>query len=110
MSLFLCREWWSADGEAASDAGGGNPAPNFCCFAMAAFPSELASSTEVIICGFTSGMLKVFSPFQHKKEDGTMEKAFAPDNLLLEMQMEEPILQLATGNLTSRLVSGKSIA
>ena len=61
---------------------------------------------DVIVCGSLGGLLRIYSPYRPDPDleaDGPSVGATAStaDNLLLEMQMPEPILQLEIGRLST---------
>mmetsp|Transcript_49656 Transcript_49656/g.142028 ORF Transcript_49656/g.142028 Transcript_49656/m.142028 type:complete len:870 (+) Transcript_49656:124-2733(+) len=80
MSLFQAREWWStqAGQDEEFDAG---------CLCVANIDNE-PGGTNKIITGSFQGMLRMYCPKQ---------KEYKIEDLILEKNMEAPILQIAAG-------------
>ena len=62
--------------------------------------SNLGSRHDKIIIGSQSGYLRVYEPTLERTEDGRM-LGYKPTDLLIEMQLPQPILQIAIGKLVS---------
>lgn len=96
MSLFQSREWWSVldDGPEA----GNEELPLSISIQVAPFPKALNSNADVIVTGSLTGFLKVYEVL---RQEGDGIRTSGPSNLLLEKQMDDPIIDLALGKLTS---------
>lgn len=88
MSLFQLREWWRHQ-QATEEFGGSGSL----CLAQI---QEGRSSQQQIITGSFSGQLRVFNPSGPE---------FSPAHVLLEHQLNEPILQVAWGRFSSSCVA-----
>ena len=86
MSLFHSREWWSHKPEYPSEC---SPTSFLTCNI-----DEDPSNTEKLITGSFTGHLRIFSPSSPPKLE----------DLLLEVNLDDPILQLEVG----RFISGTS--
>ncbi|XP_028409077.1 protein PTHB1-like [Dendronephthya gigantea] len=84
MSLFKARDWWStwAGSEEDFDLG---------CLCVANIDNDTTSSDKIIV-GSYHGILRIFMP-------RTAE--FKPEDLMLEIQMTQPILQVEAGYFVS---------
>jgi len=80
MSLFQAREWWSAQAGRDDDFDVG-------CMCVANIDNE-PRGTNKIVTGSFQGMLRVYQPKQ---------KEYKVDDLICEMDMDAPILQLGAG-------------
>jgi len=80
MSLFQAREWWSALAGRDEDFDVG-------CLCVANIDNE-PRGTNKIITGSLQGMLRVYEPKQ---------KEYKVEDLICEMDMDAPILQLGAG-------------
>ncbi|NWI09047.1 PTHB1 protein, partial [Crypturellus soui] len=86
MSLFKARDWWSTVlGEKEEFDQG--------CLCVADVDN---SGQDKIIVGSYMGYLRIFNPHPVKPGDG-----FQPEDLLLEVQLREPILQVEVGKFVS---------
>jgi len=85
MSLFQAREWWSTwCGSADEEFDQGS-----LCIANI---DNSASRLDKIIVGSLNGVLRIFVPKAGE---------FRPDNLMLEVQLSQPILQVEAGKFVS---------
>eukprot|EP00794_Sanderia_malayensis_P017473 gene17473-19220_t len=84
MSLFQAREWWStwAGSEEEFDKG---------CLCISNIDNSLEGQDKIIIGSF-HGVLRIFSP----KSSG-----FKAEDLMVETQLQQPILQVAAGKFVS---------
>lgn len=112
MSLFQARDWWSwtaSDEEfdknsictANIDNSGDGigeclPWRWIICFIL----QLNVFVTDKIILGSLSGYLRIFAVNSNINDDGCLA-AFQPDNLLLEIDLKQPILQVTCGTLLS---------
>lgn len=92
MSLFKARDWWSTlcGSEEEFDKG---------CLCVANIDNDADISDKIII-GSHTGILRVYKPCPTKQEDGSYS-TFRPDELLLEVQLNHPIIRISTGLLVS---------
>ena len=89
MSLFKARDLWTAQcGE------------NEVFDQSSVVISNLGSRHDKIVVGSQSGYLRVYEPMLEKAEDGRIH-GYKPTDLLIEMQLPQPILQVAVGKLVS---------
>ena len=84
MSLFRMREWWGTTPGANEEFGGG-------CVAVGNLDNA-ADGTMKIATGSFSGMLRLYAP---------REMNFRVEDVMLESELDAPILQLAAGHLLS---------
>jgi hypothetical protein len=89
MSLFKARDLWSAQC-------GEDETFDRACIITA----NLGSRHDKIIVGSHSGYLRVFEPSFERLEDGKMT-GYKPTNLLIEMLLPQPVLQISVGRLVS---------
>ncbi|NXE78906.1 PTHB1 protein, partial [Cochlearius cochlearius] len=88
MSLFKARDWWSTIlGEKEEFDQG--------CLCVADVDNS-GSGQDKIIVGSYMGYLRIFNPHPVKPGDGIQ-----PEDLLLEVQLREPILQVEVGKFVS---------
>ncbi|NXN30141.1 PTHB1 protein, partial [Nycticryphes semicollaris] len=88
MSLFKARDWWSTTlGEKEEFDQG--------CLCVADVDNS-GSGIDKIIVGSYMGYLRIFNPHPVKPGDGIQ-----PEDLLLEVQLREPILQVEVGKFVS---------
>ncbi|NXG84479.1 PTHB1 protein, partial [Stercorarius parasiticus] len=88
MSLFKARDWWSTVlGEKEEFDQG--------CLCVADVDNS-GSGQDKIIVGSYMGYLRIFNPCPVKPGDGIQ-----PEDLLLEVQLREPILQVEVGKFVS---------
>ncbi|NXF50633.1 PTHB1 protein, partial [Oceanites oceanicus] len=88
MSLFKARDWWSTIlGEKEEFDQG--------CLCVADVDNS-GSGQDKIIVGSYMGYLRIFNPYAVKPGDGVQ-----PEDLLLEVQLREPILQVEVGKFVS---------
>ncbi|NWW92924.1 PTHB1 protein, partial [Rhynochetos jubatus] len=88
MSLFKARDWWSTTlGEKEEFDQG--------CLCVADVDNS-DSGQDKIIVGSYMGYLRIFNPHPVKPGDGIQ-----PEDLLLEVQLREPILQVEVGKFVS---------
>ncbi|NXJ84039.1 PTHB1 protein, partial [Trogon melanurus] len=88
MSLFKARDWWSTIlGEKEEFDQG--------CLCVADVDNS-GSGQDKIIVGSHMGYLRIFNPHPVKPEEGVR-----PEDLLLEVQLREPILQVEVGKFVS---------
>ncbi|NXG69651.1 PTHB1 protein, partial [Baryphthengus martii] len=88
MSLFKARDWWSTVlGEKEEFDQG--------CLCVADVDNS-GSGQDKIIVGSYMGYLRIFNPHPVKPGDGVQ-----PEDLLLEVQLREPILQVEVGKFVS---------
>ncbi|XP_010148361.1 PREDICTED: protein PTHB1-like [Eurypyga helias] len=88
MSLFKARDWWSTIlGEKEEFDQG--------CLCVADVDNS-DSGQDKIIVGSYMGYLRIFNPHPVKPGDGIQ-----PEDLLLEVQLREPILQVEVGKFVS---------
>ena len=80
MSLFQAREFWSAATGTEEEFGGG-------CLAIANLDNDPGGQLKIATGSF-SGMLRLYFP---------REREFKLEDLMLEQDMERPILQLLAG-------------
>ncbi|XP_066440592.1 protein PTHB1 isoform X2 [Eleutherodactylus coqui] len=88
MSLFKARDWWSA-------TLGENEEFDQGCLSVADVDNR-GSGQDKVIVGSYSGFLRIFSPHPSKAGDGAQ-----PEDLLLEVQLRDPILQVEVGKFVS---------
>ncbi|XP_075127200.1 protein PTHB1 isoform X2 [Leptodactylus fuscus] len=88
MSLFKARDWWSA-------TLGENEEFDQGCLSVADVDNS-GSGQDKIIVGSYSGFLRIFSPQPSKAEDGVQA-----EDLLLEVQLRDPVLQVEVGKFVS---------
>ena len=84
MSLFTVREWWAKTTEAEEEFGPG-------CLCVANLDNHPEGALKVAT-GSYSGVLRLFSP---------VDRDYRVEDLMLEMNLEKPILQLAVGQFLS---------
>jgi hypothetical protein len=89
MSLFKARDLWCAHC-------GDNETFDQTCI----FTANLGSRYDKIIVGSHSGYLRVFEPSIELLEDGKVN-GYKPTDLLIEMHLPHPILQINVGKLVS---------
>ncbi|KAK2521345.1 Bbs9 [Columba livia] len=88
MSLFKARDWWSTTlGEKEEFDQG--------CLCVGDVDNS-GSGQDKIIVGSYMGYLRIFNPHPVKPGDGVQ-----PEDLLLEVQLREPILQVEVGKFVS---------
>ncbi|NWX20100.1 PTHB1 protein, partial [Aegotheles bennettii] len=88
MSLFKARDWWSTIlGEKEEFDQG--------CLCVADVDNS-GTGQDKIIVGSYMGYLRIFNPHPVKPGDGVQ-----PEDLLLEVQLREPILQVEVGKFVS---------
>ncbi|XP_014804984.1 PREDICTED: protein PTHB1-like [Calidris pugnax] len=88
MSLFKARDWWSTTlGEKEEFDQG--------CLCVADVDNS-GSGQDKIIVGSYMGYLRIFNPHPVKPGEGIQ-----PEDLLLEVQLQEPILQVEVGKFVS---------
>ncbi|KAM5157169.1 protein PTHB1 [Mantella aurantiaca] len=88
MSLFKARDWWSA-------SLGENEEFDQGCLSVADVDNS-ESGQDKIIVGSYSGYLRIFSPHPLKAGD-----AIHAEDLLLEVQLRDPVLQVEVGKFVS---------
>ncbi|XP_053323992.1 protein PTHB1 [Spea bombifrons] len=88
MSLFKARDWWST-------TVGENEEFDQGCMCVSDVDNS-GSGQDKIILGSHSGFLRIFSPHPLKTADGGQA-----EDLLLEVQMRDPILQVEVGKFVS---------
>jgi Bardet-Biedl syndrome 9 protein len=89
MSLFKARDLWSAQC-------GEDETFDQACIITA----NLGSRYDKIIVGSHSGYLRVFQPsIARLEEDKTI--GYKPTDLLIEMHLPQPVLQISVGKLVS---------
>ncbi|NXY41179.1 PTHB1 protein, partial [Ceuthmochares aereus] len=88
MSLFKARDWWST-------VLGENEEFDQGCLCVADVDNS-GSGQDKIIVGSYMGYLRIFNPHPVKPGD-----AVQPEDLLLEVQLREPILQVEVGKFVS---------
>ncbi|NXJ70460.1 PTHB1 protein, partial [Rostratula benghalensis] len=88
MSLFKARDWWSTILGEKEDFDQG-------CLCVADVDNS-GSGLDKIIVGSYMGYLRIFNPHPVKPGDGIQ-----PEDLLLEVQLREPILQVEVGKFVS---------
>lgn len=72
--------------------------------ALGQFPAALGHRADVLAAATLGGSVRLLLPFvdEARTEQGAMHsKTYDPGNLLLEVQLSEPVLQLAIGRLTA---------
>lgn len=92
MSLFQAREWWSIKPDGDEETHHGNMS--------VANIDNSEDGTDKIVTGSFQGLIRIYFPRQ---------PGFLVDDLMLEQNLEEPILQLAAGHFT-KTVKGLSLA
>ena len=109
MSLFKTKEWWTYDsgGAATEELYSSNS------LAIHPFKHLTGSSTNLIITGSLTGIVRIFNPASRKtnvknEEQGQNDKGHSNDtsssaDLLLEANLKSPILEVEVG-LFSRYV------
>ncbi|NWR55173.1 PTHB1 protein, partial [Bucorvus abyssinicus] len=88
MSLFKARDWWSTVLGEKDEFDQG-------CLCVADVDNS-GSGQDKIIVGSYMGYLRIFNPHPVKPGDGVQ-----PEDLLLEVQLREPILQVEVGKFVS---------
>ncbi|KAF0310643.1 Protein PTHB1 [Amphibalanus amphitrite] len=94
MSLFKAREWWST-------ACGTDETFDIGCMLVACIGPEKQKDQRIVV-GSHEGFIRVYQPNYDARGDGDdagAENGFRPDDLLLEVQLEHPALQLMAGKL-----------
>ncbi|XP_042330198.1 protein PTHB1 isoform X2 [Sceloporus undulatus] len=88
MSLFKAREWWSTvvGNDEEFDQG---------CLCVANVDNSSTEQDKIIV-GSYMGFLRIYNPHPIKPGD-----AMQPEDLLLEVQLREPILQVEVGKFVS---------
>jgi hypothetical protein len=89
MSLFKARDLWSAQC-------GEDETFDRACIVTA----SLGSRYDKIIVGSHSGYLRVFQPSIVRLEDDNTV-GYKPTDLLIEMHLPQPVLQICVGKLVS---------
>lgn len=84
MSLFQCREYWSASPERDEECDRG-------CLVVANVDNA-ADGQNKIVTGSFSKVLRIYHPHQ---------KGYKPDDLVLEKELPAPILQIEVGRFVS---------
>ncbi len=93
MSIFQVREWWSTDGDQDED-----DVSNASSVSLGVFPQAGDSEhADLVVSGSLGGVIRVYSPFKETPDEDKSNAA----NLLLEKQLDDPILQTAIGKLGS---------
>lgn len=90
MSLFKSREWWSVNLNESEKY-------DFNCLLVTIIGRDRYHS---ILLGNHDGLFRFYSPTSELTEDGTVT-GYKPSDLLLEIQLPAPILQLGMGALVS---------
>nr|XP_060637613.1 protein PTHB1 isoform X2 [Anolis sagrei ordinatus] len=88
MSLFKAREWWST-------AVGNNEEFDQGCLCVANVDNS-SNEQDKIIVGSYMGFLRIYNPHPIKPGDSVQ-----PEDLLLEVQLRDPILQVEVGKFVS---------
>ncbi|KAH0627195.1 hypothetical protein JD844_002669 [Phrynosoma platyrhinos] len=88
MSLFKAREWWST-------VVGNNEEFDQGCLCVANVDNSSTEQDKIIV-GSYMGFLRIYNPHPIKPGD-----AMQPEDLLLEVQLREPILQVEVGKFVS---------
>ncbi|XP_008111044.1 protein PTHB1 isoform X3 [Anolis carolinensis] len=88
MSLFKAREWWST-------AVGNNEEFDQGCLCVANVDNS-SNDQDKIIVGSYMGFLRIYNPHPIKPGD-----SMQPEDLLLEVQLRDPILQVEVGKFVS---------
>ncbi|XP_078253729.1 protein PTHB1 isoform X1 [Rhinoraja longicauda] len=86
MSLFKARDWWSTSVGEQEDFDQG-------CLCVADVDN---TESDKIIVGSYKGILRIYSPNPSKPG-----AAFQPEELILELQLQDPILQMEVGKFVS---------
>ncbi|KAL0477411.1 peptidyl-tRNA hydrolaseB1 [Acrasis kona] len=84
MSLFRARDWWSTKCGYDEEFDKG-------CMVVGNVDNQIGSaqdSNDKIVTGSFSGLLRIYKPVKGK---------FSPNDLMLEQQLDQPVLQLALG-------------
>ncbi|GLH14027.1 Protein PTHB1 [Gryllus bimaculatus] len=89
MSLFKVRDLWVTNC-------GSDESYDHKCISVA----KLSGSSEKIIVGSHNGFLRIYEPSYKKNEDGRAI-GYRPNDLLLEVHLQQPILQVCCGKLVS---------
>ena len=64
----------------------------------------IAFQADVIVAGSLGGLLRIYSPYRPEPDEdhiGAGKHVSSAGNLLLEVQFEDPIIQIAVGRLSS---------
>lgn len=90
MSLFRSIEWWSVNlnEKEMFDSN---------CLLVSAVGKD---RSQCVLIGNHEGFFRMYSPASEMTEDGVVS-GYKPSDLLLEMQLPYPILQLGMGALVS---------
>lgn len=89
MSLFKCRECWLTQC-------GVNETFEDSSFLL----TSLTTEYDLLITGSQEGVIRIYSPMMERLEDGLFD-GYKPTDLIIEKQLEKPILQIAKGRLVS---------
>uniref|UniRef100_G3VZE6 Bardet-Biedl syndrome 9 n=1 Tax=Sarcophilus harrisii TaxID=9305 RepID=G3VZE6_SARHA len=96
MSLFKARDWWSTVlGEKEEFDQG--------CLCVADVDNSCTGEDKIIVGSYT-GYLRIFSPHPVKVGDGAQA-----EDLLLEIHLREPILQVEVGKFVSGIICKESL-
>ena len=87
MSLFKARDWWRVDTGTAQLYDKGSLVVS----CLTGDPGLPESHMQLVV-GSLSGLLQIFQP---TNQDGSEAR---PEDLLLEQQLEDPILQVGSGS------------
>ena len=89
MSLFKARDLWC------TQCGEDETFDQTCIIT-----TNLGDRYDKIIVGSHSGYVRIFQPSVELLEDGTMH-GYKPTDLLIEMHLPQPVLQIGVGKLVS---------
>jgi Bardet-Biedl syndrome 9 protein len=89
MSLFKARDLWS------TQCGEDETFDQVCIIT-----TNLGNQYDKIIVGSHSGYLRVYQPSLELLEDGAVN-GYKPTDLLIEMHLLQPVLQISVGKLVS---------
>ncbi|XP_018007608.1 protein PTHB1 isoform X2 [Hyalella azteca] len=97
MSLFKIRDWWT------TEVGDGSTDDDICsagCLLIAQLNAEYPEDMqEQVIVGCHTGSLHLYCPKVTITEEGEEAFGYKPDHLLLETNLNYPVLQLLAGAL-----------
>ncbi|XP_012265701.2 protein PTHB1 isoform X2 [Athalia rosae] len=92
MSLFKTREWW------ATQCGENEAFDNHSLLVAQLFGPDILN---VIIVGSHKGCLRIYKPSSKWIEEGKTLTGYQPKDLILESQLENPIIDLNVGKFVS---------
>ena len=77
---------------------------DFCQLHIVPWETKVEFQADVIVAGSLGGLLRIYSPYRPEPDEdqvGGANHVSSAGNLLLEVQLEDPIFQIAVGRLSS---------